>query len=159
MACVVVFLFWQLQDVATWAWNTLCLQGFLLSLLTHVIQVFGAWRNERGERVKIFRSKHATVERKGSIFRGKKMVEAQSMELTDFHAQRHLSPTPDISPTSHKSTQHSERKKERAGWLSISRKSWVSFIIYKFHFVHIFRDIKRLVVMQFVLSINANPQR
>jgi len=49
-----------------------------------------------------------------------------------------------------------ERKREKD---CISRKSWNSFIIYKFHFVHILRDIKRLVVMQFVLSINANPQR
>lgn len=102
----------------------------------------------------MFQSIHAAVDRKGSIFRGEKMVEVQSMELIDFHAQSHLSPTPCTSLTLFTSSQ---RERERAGWLSISSKSWVSFIIYKFHFVHIFRDIKRLVVMQFVLSINANP--
>lgn len=156
MAWVVMFLFWKVQDAGTWARNALCLQGLLLSLLTRVIQVLGAWRNERGERLKIFRSKQAAEERKGSIFRGEKMVRAQSMELIDFHAQSHLSLAPWISLTLFTSTQLSETE-ERAGWLSISGKSWVSFIIYKFHFVHIFRDIKRLVVMQFVLSINANP--
>lgn len=79
------------------------------------------------------------------------------MELIDFHAQSHLSPTPCISLTLSTSTQLSERERGKEQDDSISRKSWVSFIIYKFHFVHIFRDIKRLVVMQFVLSINANP--
>lgn len=158
MSCVVRFLFWQLQDVATWAWNTLCLQGFLGSLLTRVIQVFGAWRNEKRERLKIFRSKRAAVERKGRIFRGKKCWTPKACSsLTSMLKGIFFS----NSLYQHGLMQERTplRERERAGWLGTSRKSWVPFIIYKFHFVHIFRDIKRLVVMQFVLSVNANPQR
>lgn len=86
---------------------------------------------------------------------------------TDLHGhkgtlllQSHLPPACHISLASYRSTQLSgvEGEGEREN-NCISRKSWNSFIIYKFHSVHILRDIKRLVVMQFVLSINANPQR
>lgn len=62
-----------------------------------------------------------------------------------------------VSAWPYSQAHNSQREKGKEQDDSIPRKSWVSFIIYKFHFVHIFRDIKRLAVMQFVLSINANP--
>lgn len=51
------------------------------------------------------------------------MVEVQSRDLIDFHAQSHLSPAPCISLTLFMSTQLSERERGKEQDDSIPRKS------------------------------------
>lgn len=134
-----------------------------------VITLTGAWRIEREEGPEAFiQTWNMLQERVGRFWRDRvKVLEWKYIALYDHLLtpcpRLRKARVPDLARLARHplfpQAQSSHILKKKEEWFRISRKCWISFIIYTFHFVHILQDIKRLVVMQFVLSINANPWR